>query len=45
MNKLYNEQDAQNIATAIREKNSLAPAAMKVREMEQEVLNQGVIDT
>lgn len=39
MNKLYNEQDVQNIATAIREKNSLAPAAMKVREMDQAILD------
>lgn len=39
MNKLYNEQDIQNIATAIREKNSLAPAAMKVREMDQAILD------
>lgn len=39
MNKLYNEQDIQNIATAIRDKNSLAPAAMKVREMDQAILD------
>lgn len=39
MNKLYNEQDIQNIATAIRTKNSSAPAAMKVREMDQAILD------
>lgn len=44
MNKLYNEQDIQNIATAIRTKNSSAPAAMKVREMDQAILDIPIFD-